>query len=220
MALITLREEVLKNSGILTEEILEEGFFKKALAIATVIAALGGAAFIGPKVTKEVKQYKNVKDVPVATRYEKADIETNKNIKNKEYENTFKSSWINKVFEKMKYVKSIKSEYNDRNNQAVLNIYIDFSFEGGDLIEAQDRLKEEITSAFNEYTTYLNNQYSKIEDKIGKTEFNRTPLKVVYNISVSDYIRSYMKKVNVLRTDELRRIAKQYTGTDSVEFAF
>ena len=57
---LTLREEVLKNSGLLTEEILEEGVLKKALITAAIIAGLGGAVVGGGKLSKEVKQYKSV----------------------------------------------------------------------------------------------------------------------------------------------------------------
>ena len=213
---LTLREEVLKNSGLLTEEILEEGFLKKALTIAAIIAALGGAAFVGPKVAKEVKQYNSVKNKPVATRYIDAATETNKNIQSKEYKNSYESTYNNAVFEKMKFVKSIKSEYNDRNNQSVLHIYIDFPFKGGSLSGEQSRLEDEVKAAFSEYMEYLNKQYSKIEEKIDKTTFNKIPLKVVYHINTSDYVKNHIE----LDSSRLKSVAKNYTGTNSVEVEF
>lgn len=171
---MTLREEVLKNSGLLTEEVLEEGFFKKAALIATIIAGLAGAAIVGPKTAKEIKQYKNVKDVPVATRYEKAEAETNKDIANKEY-------LVGRMYDKMKFVEKIHADYNDRNNQAV--IYIDMK---KDSIHYPSLSINEIKNALTDYTNHLNEYSSKIEDKIGKTDFDRNPLKVVINVDKND----------------------------------
>lgn len=214
---LTLREEVLKNSGILTEEILEEGFLKKAALIATVIAGLAGAAIGGPKIAKEVKQYKNVKDVPVATRYEKADIETNKDIKNKEYFDRLENIKNGIKYSKLRFVKSIKSDYNDRNNQAVIHINVDNTGFGN----YRDIITSEIEDALNEYVKYLNKEYSSIENTIkaasGEERFDTVPLKVVVHftqkVDGDKFNPEYGKKKMV-------NTIQGITGTSSVEFAF
>jgi len=164
---MTLREEVLKNSGLLTEEILEEGKFKKALLIAATIATLAGAIFHGPKIAKDVKQYKSVKDVPVATRFEKAEDETNKDIKGKEY-------LVGTMYDKMKFVEKIHADYNERNNRAV--IYIDLA---DDAYGWSGLVASEIRNALKDYLKHLEEYSSNIEDRFGNVDFDRDPLKVV-----------------------------------------
>ena len=63
---------------------------------------------------------------------------------------------------------------------------------------------------------YLNKQSSKIEEKIDKTAFNKVPLKVVYHIDTSDYVKNYVE----LDSSRLKSVAKNFTGTDSVEVEF
>lgn len=68
---LTLREEVLKYSGIINEEeVLEEGKLGKALAIGAIIASL---AFSGFKGAQTVKDYKIKSSVSASTKYDIAD---------------------------------------------------------------------------------------------------------------------------------------------------
>lgn len=165
---LTLREEVLKNSGLLTEEILEEGLFKKALTIAATIAMIAGVAIGGIKAGKSIKQYNSVKNVPVAVRYEKVNNELQNDIKNKEYE---LSPY---TVQKLRYVSDFRAEYNDRNNQAIIYINIP-----NDALAFPSLVKSDLTHLVDDYLGYISKQSSKIEDKISPDKFNKTPLKVV-----------------------------------------
>lgn len=203
---LTLREEVLKNSGLLTEEILEEGFFKKALAIAAVVAALGGAAIVGPKVAKDVKQYKSVKDVPVATRYEKINNELQSDIKNKEYELT------PYTVQKLKYVSDFRVKYNDRNNQAI--IYIDIpneSFKYPSLVES------DLRNLINDYLKYIDKQSSKIEDKISPEKFNKIPLKVVVTIELKKDDEFYNSSDITDGISVVKSVIRRQLGTNAID---
>lgn len=223
----TLREEVLKNSGLLTEEILEEGFFKKALAIATVIAALGGAVVGGGKIAKDVKQYKSIKNTPVATRYEKADTETNKDIHNKEYllGTGGKDTAYTVKYRNLQYVDEIKSEYNERNHQAILHVYVDNHVLERNTFNQGGRIETELRHALSDYIKNLKKEYSGIEDKInaikGKERFDTAPLKVV--IHFTDAVpTSDRKNREELDSDayHLTEIVRDITGTASVEYQY
>ena len=199
---MTLREEVLKHSGLLTEEILEEGFFKKALTIAAVIAGLAGAAIVGPKVGKEIKQYKSIKDVPVATRYEKVNDEMQNDIQNKEYKLT------SQTVQKLKYVKDFNVEYNDRNNQAIIYFTIPASAYGyPSLIES------DLNHLLDDYLNYINKQSSKIEDRISPDKFNKTPLKVVVTREIPEDTFSTANDTGIIRS-----IINKKLGTDAIDW--
>ena len=204
---MTLREEVLKNSGLLTEEILEEGFFKKALAIAAVIAALGSAAIVGPRVAKSIKQYKSVKDVPVATRYEKINNELQSDIKNKEYELT------PYTVQKLKYVSDFRVEYNDRNNQAV--IYIDIPNEA---LKYPSLVISDLNNLINDYLKYIDKQSSKIEDKISPEKFNKTPLKVVVTREIEKDDEFYNSSDITEGLNSIRGTIRRKLGTNAIDW--
>lgn len=215
---LTLREEVLKNSGLLTEEILEEGALKKALITAAVIAGLGGAVIGGGKLSKEVKQYNSVKDKPIATRYAEADAEVNKDIKDKEYASYTGNNKVSispKSYNKLKYVKSINSEYNDRNHQAVLNIYVnDASMDELDVRTAENEIKQ----ALGDYVKYLEKNYSGLENRINeikqKEKFNTVPLKVVIHCTKDGAI--YRKFYGSGRN--LEDYISACTGSQAIEY--
>lgn len=204
---LTLREEVLKNSGLLTEEILEEGFFKKALAIAAVVAALGGAAIVGPRAAKSIKQYKSVKDVPVATRYEKVNNEIQNDVKNKEYELT------PYVVQKLRYVSDFRVEYNDRNNQAI--IYIDIPEES---FFYPSLLESDLNHLVDDYLKYINEQSSKIEDRVSPSKFNKEPLKVVITKEIGED-SDYYKGMDASKgNDIVRKIINNKLGTRAIDW--
>jgi len=166
---MTLREEILKQAGLLTEEILEEGRLKRAFAIAAIIAAAAGAAIFGPKAVGEIKQYNRVRNTPVAARYESAADEVNEKIANRK-------SFIKALNfrEKLDYVKSIKSEYVAKENQAIIHVYVNNHNQHYIGSEAE----KEIVIALEEYKFLLQDYYSAIEDKISYS-VNEIPLKVV-----------------------------------------
>ena len=204
---LTLREEVLRNSGLLTEEILEEGFFNKSLAIAAIIAALGGAAIVGPRAAKNIKQYKSVKDVPVATRYEKVNNEIQNDVKNKEYELT------PYVVQKLKYVSDFRVEYNDRNNQAI--IYIDIPWES---FCFPSLLESDLNHLVDDYLKYINEQSSKIEDRISPSKFNKEPLKVVITQEIGEDT-DYYKGMDINEgIDTVRKIVNNKLGTRAIDW--
>lgn len=219
---MTLREEVLRNSGLLTEEILEEGFFKKALTIAAIIAALGGAAIGGGKLARSVKQYNAVKNTPVATRYEKADVETNKDIHDKEY--LLDTTAYTVKYRNLQYVDEIKSEYNERNHQAILHVYVDNHVLERNTFNQGGRIETELRHALSDYIKNLKKEYSGIEDKInaikGKERFNTAPLKVV--IHFTDIPTSDRRNIEELDNDayNLAEIVRDITGTASVEYQY
>ena len=215
---LTIREEVLRNSGLLTEEILEEGAFKKALITAAIIAGIGGAVAGGGKLSKDVKQYKSVKDKPVATRYADADAETNKDIQNKEYMLGYggMDTAYTAKYKNMDYVDSIKSEYNERNNQAILHIYVDNHVVSKNTFNKLGIIEMEIRQALADYVKNLNKEYSGIEDKMnaikGQDRFRKTPLKVVvhFTTKVPESSKSY----------NLSKEIQKITGTDSIEYKY
>ena len=214
----SLREEVLDKSGLLTEELLEEGFLKKALTIAAIIAGLAGAVIGGGKIAKDVKQYKSVKDTPVATRYEKADTETNKDIQNKEYllGSGGRDTAYSIKYRNLQYIDSIKSEYNERNHQAILHVYVDNYVTSRNTFNEGGAIETELRQALVDYVRNLKKEYSGIEDKINiikdKETFDTTPLKVVVHFSTSTDKNS--------DGYHLSKLIQDITGTSSVEYKY
>lgn len=192
---LTLREEVLKNSGLLTEEILEEGFFKKAAIISTIIAGLAGAAIFGPKVVRDVKQYNKVRNTPVPSRYEKVDDSINKDLKNKEK--------LVYVFKNLNNVEKIKSEYVAKDNQSIINVYVN----NKNKHYINREITDEIFYALSEYRQRLDDFYSNIEDKISYS-VNTIPLKVI--IHFSDY-------VSINNMDGIKKAVRDSVWIDNVE---
>ena len=194
---MTLREQILKQSGLLTEEILEEGRFKRALAIASIIAAAAGAAIFGPKAVGEIKQYNRVRNTPVAARYENAADEVNEKIANRK-------SFIQALnfHEKLDYVKSIKSEYVAKENQAIIHVYVN----NHNQHYISSEVEKEVIIALKEYKFLLQDYYSAIEDKISYS-VNEIPLKVI--IHFDEYLlyknnAQFIKKVSdVIWTDNV-----------------
>lgn len=96
---MTLREEVLKYSGVINEEVLEEGKFGKAVALAVMIAAL---AFGGIKGAQTVKDYKIKSSISASTKYDMAD---------------YKSS-------ASEIRLGIDTDYSEASKQSILNLHI------------------------------------------------------------------------------------------------
>ena len=176
---MTLREEVLKNAGLLTEEILEEGKFGRAVAVALMIAAL---AFGGVKGAQTVKNYKAATSVSASTKYDYAD---------------YKSSTSQSLLK-------ISTDYSRESKQSILNlsVYADYGlrnaedYTSGDLNELHKIIDRDylpvVTSSLKSYVENLEAQNSKLEKVLNKSTYAdvkpiRINIDIVYNKQFNNY---------------------------------
>ena len=202
---MTLREEILKNSGLLTEEVLEEGKFGKALAIGALIASL---AFGGFKGAQTVKDYKVKSSVSASTKYEIADI---------------KSSAAESLLK-------ISTDYSRESKQSILNLDINANF---GLSKAENSSKDvdinqykkiiseyyssTVLESLNNYVNNLENQNSKLEKTLNKSTYASTkPIRInvdiIYNKNYNNYSGT-STFITILRR-EITKVVAGFFGID------
>ena len=183
---MTLREEILKYSGILNEEeVLEEGKLGKALAIGALIASL---AFGGFKGAQTVKDYKVKSSVSASTKYDIADYKASKS------ESLLK----------------ISTDYSKESKQSILNlnVYADYGLgvakkhmdeSGKSTIDVNDFHKiivkdyiPTVLSSLENYVKILENQNSKLEKTLNKSTYAdskpiRINIDIIYNKEYNNF---------------------------------
>lgn len=168
---MTFREEVLMNSGLLTEAVLEEEKFSRAAIIGLMIATL---IFGGAKGVQELKDYKNKSAISAIEKYHRAD-----NIASGTDFLSFEKNNI-KVY----------TYYNKPLKQSTVGFVIDvddasssFSDKKDDLIKIVNEYKKEVSSACDKYIKELEKRNSNIE-KILKTKTYAEVKPVNINIDI------------------------------------
>jgi len=174
---MTLREEVLKNSGLLTEEILEEGKLGRAVAIAAMIAAL---AFSGFKGAQTVKDYKIKSSVSASTKYDIAD---------------HKSSTAKSLLK-------ISTDYSKNTKLSILNLDVNADYglgvakkhmdeSGKSTVDVNDFHKiivkdyiPTVLSSLDNYVKNLESQNNKLEKTLSKSTYaSSKPIYININIT-------------------------------------
>ena len=170
---MTLREEVLKNAGV-----INEGFIKKTLATLITALAIISAASKGVPMAKSVyNQYQNASSKSVATKYQEADSKANNNI----------SNWKRNV--------NIYTNYAAASHEPILNIDVKM----GDYLESLINDKEDKTNIVKEiesiilsqldaYVDSIKSNSSKIEKYLSSDTYigETKPLKVQIDFLVSN----------------------------------
>ena len=199
---MTLREEVLKYSGILNEEeVIEEGKLGKALAIGALIASL---AFGGFKGAQTIKDYKVKSSVSASTKYDIAD---------------YKSSTAESLLK-------ISTDYSKDTKQSILNLNINANYglsiakkisDDVDINKYKNIISKYYDStmldSLNNYVENLENQNSKLEKTLNKSTYaNSKPIRV--NVDIM-YDKDYN---NFIGTSTFLAILRRSLTKDISEF--
>ena len=193
----SLREEILDKSGLLTEELLEEGWFKKAAIIALTIALLAGVAIKGPAVARDVKNYSTYQTMSVADKYMDVDNTVNNEIRNKLYTTVDKNGLVID-YKNAEYLNKVVSNFIQENNQAIIKLNVDLDSipqtpekSGTDAYQYQidmhvKNASNEILSSLNTYVNKLNSFSNKLENVLSKKtaidKTNKNTLKIEIDV--------------------------------------
>lgn len=170
---MTLREEVIKNAGV-----LEEGKFKNFLITTLIAAAAVAAAVKGVPAGKAVyNQYKYASEQSVGTKYQKADIAANIDIAN----------WRNGI--------KVYTNYTVASHQPILNIdikmadYVKESIDGKkERTDIAKDIQTIIISQLNAYLDSIKRNSSKLEKYLSKGTYieDTKPLKVQLDFKATE----------------------------------
>lgn len=199
---LTLREEVLKYSGIINEEeVLEEGKLGKALAIGAIIASL---AFSGFKGAQTVKDYKIKSSVSASTKYDIADHKssTAKSLLkiSTDYSKNTKLSILNLDVNADWGLAVAKSTSDDVDMNKYKNIISDYY----DLV---------VLDSLDNYVKNLESQNNKLEKTLSKSTYaSSKPIYININIT---YDKDYN---NFIGTSTFLTMLKRSLTKDISEF--
>ena len=170
---MTLREEVIKNAGV-----LEEGKFKKFLIASLITAAAVFAAVKGVPAGKAAyNQYKYASEQPVSMKYRKADIAANINIAN----------WRNGI--------KVYTDYTVASHQPILNIDIKMADYVKESVEGKKErtgiakdIQTIILSQLDAYLDSIKRNSSKLEKYLSKGTYieDTKPLKVQLDFKATE----------------------------------